>query len=335
MNRSTRAWLLLGACLLFREAAAEERALYEPGTQVEITGKYKELVGRELYLLECPLPLLLQKEEFLQQLLRFKSHRDNLKVTGTVVKQEAGLAVEVTQLEAAPGDLEIFTAELETLKGAAGKEDSRKLLSLLKRVLASYEGAREQGLLELAHKVGKAGVRSASAGSGDPEQETRLIREVYELLGDRDFAMESLLSVEKRFPAQSGVRELLGELGCRRYKGQWVSYEKFKEMEGFISSDGQWLKPREKDFIETVREFTKRNQTDLILRKRTEREYRLLAEKGLVEDGMKPEEVYLALGFPDRVERRLHEQKEFDQWIYGDKYYYFYAGLLVKTPTSR
>jgi len=72
----------------------------------------------------------------------------------------------------------------------------------------------------------------------------------------------------------------------------------------------------------------------LILRKRTEREYQLLAEKGVVEDGMRPEEVCLALGFPDRVERRLALQKEFDQWTYSGRYYYFYGGLLVLRPKA-
>jgi len=70
--------------------------------------------------------------------------------------------------------------------------------------------------------------------------------------------------------------------------------------------------------------------TNLIFRKRTDREYRLLAERGTVEEGMKPEEVCSALGFPDRVDRRMYQQKEFDQWSYGSKYFYFYAGVLVK-----
>jgi len=105
-------------------------------------------------------------------------------------------------------------------------------------------------------------------------------------------------------------------------------------MEGFISVDGQWVKPREKDLTDAMREFARRNQTDLILRKRTEREYRLLAEKGVVEEGMKPEEVYLALGFPDRVERRLYEQREFDQWIYGRTTTTSSAGSSSKLPRA-
>ena len=70
-----------------------------------------------------------------------------------------------------------------------------------------------------------------------------------------------------------------------------------------------------------------------VLRRRTEREYSLLAERGMVVLGMKPEEVSRALGFPERVERRLLYQKEFDQWIYeGNEYYYFYDGYLVQSP---
>jgi hypothetical protein len=78
--------------------------------------------------------------------------------------------------------------------------------------------------------------------------------------------------------------------------------------------------------------FRQESQANVILRKRTDRDYLFLAEQGSVEDGMRPQEVYLALGFPDRVERRTLGQQEFDQWIYGTKYYYFYAGILVKAP---
>ena len=67
----------------------------------------------------------------------------------------------------------------------------------------------------------------------------------------------------------------------------------------------------------------------LLLRKRTDREYRWFAESGKVESGMVRQEVEAALGFPDRVRRRVLQGKDFDQWSYGDKYYYFYDGTLV------
>jgi len=130
------------------------------------------------------------------------------------------------------------------------------------------------------------------------------------------------------------VQAILQALHCRRYGGRWVTYEEFKKLEGFLVHDGKWVLPREKDLLENLKVLTVLNQTNLILRRRTEREYKLLAEKGTVEEGMKPEEVSLALGFPDRVERRLVAQKDLDQWSYGAKYYYFFGGLLVKKPAQ-
>ncbi len=50
---------------------------------------------------------------------------------------------------------------------------------------------------------------------------------------------------------------------------------------------------------------------------------------------MRREEVCLALGFPDFVLRRGYKRKEFDQWSYGKKYYYFYDGTLVFVPRQR
>ncbi len=85
-----------------------------------------------------------------------------------------------------------------------------------------------------------------------------------------------------------------------------------------------------------LEQFANQPKTNLpLLRRRTEREYIMEAEAGRVEPGMRREEVCLALGFPDFVLRRAYKRKEFDQWSYGRKYYYFYDGTLVFVPRRR
>jgi len=119
------------------------------------------------------------------------------------------------------------------------------------------------------------------------------------------------------------------KLGCRRYGGAWCTYPSFKRREGLIELDGRWITAREKHFLSTIEKLRKDRQPEVILRRRTEQEYRVLAEKGLVEEGMHPEEVVLSLGFPDRVERKIHDGKELDQWCYAERFCYLYNGEVV------
>ena len=72
------------------------------------------------------------------------------------------------------------------------------------------------------------------------------------------------------------------------------------------------------------------NITNLILRRRTEKEYKQLSEKGKLETGMSHKEVALTMGFPDRVNRhKFSRQTELDQWDFGDRRIYFFKGELI------
>jgi hypothetical protein len=148
-------------------------------------------------------------------------------------------------------------------------------------------------------------------------------------LKDPDAVLDALLRVNARFPGNPKVEGFLQELNARRYKGSWVKYEDFKTKEGLVFHAGAWMTPREKHLTESLDVFKRVYEPNVVLRKRTDRDYRLMSEKGLIEVGMRPEEVVLARGFPERVERRSLDQKEFDQWTYGAKYCYFYGGVLV------
>ena len=314
-----------------RAAASSKPAV---GEEVHVIGKYRELVDTELLLFDSDLPFRLKKQELLKKILAFKPSRDNLSVRGKAFSSGGGIAIEVEELEAAPSDLESFTARAERLIQSSEKGRGEELFSLAKLILLHHQKYDDTDLLPLARRVAVASLRAReeTLGPADVEGRVALVREMYQLFKNKESAVEALREFHKRFPEHPRIQEFLMELDCRMYRGEWHTYQDFKRLEGFVEHQGRWVKPWEKDLLVAMEDFGRRNQINVIWRKRTEREYVLLAQKGEVEEGMRPEEVYLALGFPDRVERRLHGQKEFSQWAYADKYYYFYDGVLVRKP---
>ncbi len=144
--------------------------------------------------------------------------------------------------------------------------------------------------------------------------------------------VELAAELEAKSADKAAAIEFLKGLNARRRSGKWLSYAQFKRKEGFVEQEGRWLSAHEKELLDAIERYRRDRQSVPVLRKRTDKEYQLLAEKGAIEEGMKLEEVATSLGFPDRVERRLFEGKEVDQWIYGNKCCYFYAGVLVLKP---
>lgn len=335
----TRAALL--AALLFPAgiAADEYRELaphrllsteIKAGDKVKVTGKYKDLVDEELSLFDAQVPLLLRKLELLKKILDYRSQHDNLTFSGTVVEVDGGVAIEVEALSQAPGDLEIFTREAEMISKDAA-DGGRGLHALARRVLTAHVRFKDQELLPLAQRLYSESLKEMEVElrAEDVSGQVNLIREMHRGLRDRELTLEALLRLNGKFPGNPKVEAFLQELNSRKYKGRWVRYEELKEKEGLVFHDGVWMQPREKHLLESFEVFKRLYEPNVVLRKRTDRDYRLLSEKGLVEVGMNPQEVILALGFPERVDRRSYEQKEFDQWSYGGKYCYLYGGVLV------
>jgi hypothetical protein len=297
-------------------------------------GKYQELVGQDLYLMDNPTPFVIEDPATLGKVLEFRSQKDNLEIVGRSVDRGGTRAVEVESISLGPSDLDLYTKELEVLSERGREGRSAALLDLLGRVARARDKLRDAELGPLALRIGTEALRAEDEALELQDIEGRLlrVREVYRHTEDVRLVFEYLVELDRRFPDQAGVRAFLLALHCRKYAGKWVTYDEFKAQEGFVLCEGRWLLPRDRDLLETIKAAMSTSQTNMILRRRTEREYKLLAEKGVVEEGMKPEEVYNALGFPDRVERRLVLKKEFDQWTYGGKYCYFWGGLLVRKP---
>jgi hypothetical protein len=300
------------------------------GEKVRITGKYKDLVDEELNLFDARIPLLLRKHELLKKILDYRSQHDNLTFSGTVIKVDGGVAIEVDSLTQAPGDLEVFTGEAERISRDPA-EGGRGLHVLARRVLAAHIRFKQEELLPLAERLYVESLKQMELELKPAEVggHLTLIREMHQGLRQPGITLDALLRLNERFPGNPKVEAFLRELDCRKYRGRWVRYEEFKEKEGLVLHEGTWMPPREKHLLESLEVFKQIYEPNLILRKRTDRDYRLLGEKGIVEVGMRADEVVLALGFPDRVERRSLAQKEFDQWTYGDKYCYLHGGVLV------
>jgi hypothetical protein len=317
-------------------AARVAGAGLRPGETVVVTGKYRELVDQELILHDCETPFLLLEPELLKRILDFKPERDNLAVSGKVVTREGGgIAMEATALVKAPSDLEIFSGEADHIP-RQGPTAGRDLHQLAKRILSVYKRHQDPALLPLARNLFSESLEllESTLRADTLEGHLASVRELHEALADRGLAIQALKRLHAKFPGNASIGKFFVELQCRPYRGRWLTYEEFKKEEGLIQHSDRWMQPREKHLIDTLEWFKDHGEPENVIRKRTDRDYQRLAEKGAVDLGMRPVEVTAALGFPDRVERKSLEGREFDQWSYGNRLYYFYGGLLVLAPEA-
>ncbi len=320
-----------------RTLSADElcRTSLNVGDPVVVTGKYKELIDEELYLFDCGLPLRLEHQSLFSRLLDFTPKKDNLTVVGVVGQVGGGRVVHVRELRAAPGDFALFHEEYLALEKSAPEGRGDRLVRLGQRVLEANKHEENPRLLSLAHQIFKDALELEAGRPGGNATTRRIdrIRTIHKWLQDDAFARDLVLPVLTDTPEHAGALEFLRELRCRRYNDRWVTHKEYKRLEGLVEYDGGWITPRELHHLRALEQFDEQPKSNLpILRRRTEKEYLLVAEEGRVETGMRREEVCLALGFPDFVLRRAYKRKEFDQWSYGKKYYYFYDGILVFVP---
>lgn len=313
--------------------APEAAATTDPSV-VTVTGKYGGLVGDQIELVDDPTRFILRDPSLLRRVLQMRSRRDNVRIVGRHAGAAGGGTFEVESVELAPSDAELYRAEIGMAPGSPGAVRSRAIMDVLVRMARAQARIPDPEVAAALGDATKDALRGAGAGVGPQDLPTFLaqVRAMHELTGDRELIFHLLVDLDASFPAEERVVAFLRALGSRRHSGRWVTYEEFKRLEGFVLHEGKWMKEGERDFVLTVTEFHRGRQAGQVLRRRTEREYRLLADRGSVDVGMRPEEVYRSIGPPDRVERRGYAQKEFDQWIYGSRYYYFFDGLLVKAP---
>ncbi len=306
---------------------------FDPDSPILVTGKYKELIDGNLVLHGTSVRFQLITPELKKRVLDFVAHRDNLTIIGKLSSAGATRLMEVSEIYAASSDVEQFSAQEKLLKDES--QDTPGLaLGLVRKILNVYQVHADPALLPLVRRM-----FSLSLGKEPRRLDLELtaerlavVRQAHTAVGNMELTVELAAELEAWSSDKSPVEQWLRSLSARHRGGKWVTYSGLKRKEGFVEHEGRWISRREKAHLIAMEHFRKERQALTVLRRRTDKEYKLLAEKGVVESGMKPEEVTASLGFPDRVERKVFEKEEFDQWIYDGEYYYFYAGSLVLKP---
>lgn len=301
--------------------------------RVRITGKYKSLITDELTIHGSDTPFLVRRPDLARQLLDFSQHKDNISLTGRIVQGENGeRTFEVEELTKGPSDFDLFSAEARLILQRA-EDKAGALLGLARRIVVFHKEYPSPELVPLAHRIVMEAyqVQDQALKSEDAAGRLSFLRRIRDEMADDDLTARFLLELGSRYPGHEGIRAFLLELGCRTYRGRWVTREEYKRLEGLVLSGEKWVTPGEKHLQDSLEAFLRSKPNLLLLRKRTEREYRRMTDNGEVEPGMTREEVEKAIGFPDRVRRRAAQGKDFDQWCYGEKHFYFFDGLLVAT----
>lgn len=303
------------------------------GERYDVTGRYVELQDNEVVLFEFPARFVIPHADLRRDVMVLAGDGENLAFRTTCIRPGGSRPVfRVDAVSTAPSTREILEQDMATLE-ALGPEHAWTLLDLARRIVATDKRFGEDGLDDLAWTACLRALLLRDSLHPPDDAESRLadVRRMHELFPDRKLALQVLAKLETRFPRSDGVRAMLIEIGCRKFRGRWMTQEEFRSLQGYEKHEGEWVSVRERALRETIEALLAR-RTAPILRRRLDREYHVLAGKGQVAVGMKPEEVYRALGFPDRVFRRRAGSREIDQWVYGDRYYFFLDNLLLKFP---
>jgi len=311
------------------------RDALEMGTVVRVIGKYKERIDAELYLFDCPVPFLLTTRKLSRDVLEFTPTQDNLELRGTVVEHHGEPAIKVERIEKGLDDVSMFRRCLERVQDS--EEPKAEPLFLLAKQLAVYHSRQDNAeilaftkqVLDLAYSA------LVAKKPNDAQAQLGFAQRVDDLLGNREVTTRFLLQIGTKFDKDVAVKAMLKNFRCRKYGGRWVTYEDFKVAEGLVFHRDSWMLPAEKHLLVALEAFLRRGESSLLLlRKRTEREYEIMASSGRAEPGMNRREIHAALGFPDNVRRKGSDGREFDQWSYDQQHYYFFNGILVQAPTE-
>ncbi|MBN1441564.1 MAG: hypothetical protein JXA90_02595 [Planctomycetes bacterium] len=306
---------------------------FQKGQQIRISGRYLELQDEEVLLFDCPARFLVTSTGIRRKVLEITATSANITLSVRCTEPDARPPrFEILTVEPAPPTSRLLDRDIEAAS-ARGPEHAALMFRLGARILRMAETFEEPEIVQLAKKACIRGLllKDALRAPGDAAGRVADIREMFGVVPDRSLAMQALAQLETKYPEANEVREFLIELNCRKFRGAWMLYEDFKSQQGFERYGDKWLLPEEKDFLLTIAAYLKKKQ-EPILRRRLDQEYQLLSSRGEVAVGMRPREVFQALGYPDRVYRKKARDAEFDQWVFGDRYYYFVGDLLIKHP---
>ncbi len=320
------------------ELAPDEFAVknFPKDSPFRFVGKYMGLVQNNLQLFDFPMKLELENPKLARSLAQFVPGTTNLIIEGYLQVQPnnrggSETIIRVSSLTPGPGDLIVFEKRLKELLKEK-KNNSASLLRLSEKIYKTYKKFNNPKLLPtLGRSIKRAYVlRQKHEDATTSESQIALLQEIFKRIPQKEFEGHFYADLSKKYPGHPVIRNKLKKLGYRQRQGRWLSIAQFKQEEGFIWNGRTWVKEAGHHFQLVLKTLQDENITNLILRRRTEREYKQLSEKGKLEIGMNHQEVALTMGFPDRVHRhRLSRQTELDQWDFGDRRIYFFKGELI------
>ena len=320
------------------EELAQKR--FNIGDRILTTGKYVELQDKKVGLFHCPVQFVVSSPGLQREILSVGSLHDTVKIRAVYVGEKDQKRVfEVQEISPGPSCEVVILKELQMLE-KRGLDATGLLLSLVQRIYQTEVRFKKPKLRALARQASSSALRIKESELGPSDIPGRLlqVQKIHEVFPDRQNTMELLAGLEKEFPRSKEIKRALIQLDCRKFRGRWMTYQEFKRLQGFERYQNRWVTRREKEFLETVSRHLRSNEPP-ILRRLMKKEYKLLSERGETAIGMSREEVYTALGFSERVYRRVIQRRSgkeitFDQWVYDDRFYYFLDELLIRQPQS-
>lgn len=308
-------------------------ARFRPGDRVVIGGHYADLHDDELGIRNLRARLRISNDRLRREILEIEAANETMVLTIECVDPQGDRPV-FRVVDARPGPSAEDLLEQDLLRLDRDGSDAAPILRLARRIVEVDRSLPESDFGALAREACERYLRRRDRELRPDDVETRLteLRELHHLLEDRKWTLGRLGELERRYPKADDIRvELIG-LGCRKFRGEWMTYEDFKKLQGYEEYRGRWITRSERHFLKVVESWFQGGRNDTILRHRLDREYHLLATNGKTALGMQPEEVAQALGFPDRVFRHRVKERTFTQWTYDDRYYYFIDGQLFHSP---
>ncbi len=306
---------------------------FENGKRVRFVGKYMGLVGDRLQLLGMGQSFVLISSTLEQRLLDFKVSVDNVTVDGYLDSSRSALGKQVFAVEAiypAPKDLELYRSrfrELET-EPTTGSDRYLRLAEAVHRAVQRSSDAQMAGLaveiMRRCYVKEMASLQGASLGT-----KLRMLRRLFRSVPLDSLRGQLLVELERESPGSPEIREQLLELGYRHRDGEWISYSDFKRREGFVWDGARWVKALDLEHAIVADSIESVNQTNLVLRNRTNRQFQELAKTGEVATGMTRNEVVEATGYPERVRRLRLKDASIDQWQYAERRIYFFGGQVI------
>lgn len=306
---------------------------FESRKRVRFVGKYMGLVGDRLQLLGMEQNFVLISSTLAHKLLDFEPSVDNVTVDGYLDSSRSALGKQVFAVEAvypAPKDLELYQNRFRELESEP-TTGSERYLRLAEAVHRVFQRSSDAQLATLAVEIMRrcyneevASLQGASLGT-----KLRMLRRLFQSVPLDSLRGQILVELEWEYPESPEIREQLLELGYRHRGGEWISYSNFKRREGFLWEGARWVKALDLEHATVADSIESVNQTNLVLRNRTNRQFQQLAKTGKVVPGMTRNEVIEAAGYPERVRRLRVKEVSIDQWQYAERRIYFFGGEVI------